>query len=212
MRNLQIILVAFVVAVGCTLMQPEPVPTHETITRAFLAQYEPYCGQTFAGRSTFTDLGEDSPLNDANLTMIVTNCSSDEVRIRFFVEDDTSRTWILGQLEQGLRLAHDHRHADGSEYEANFYGGLAMENHNNAFRHYPDNVTSSETRLFFPADARTLSDRATREINVWSKEFDLPAQTYYYRLYLSGELRYEAAFDLNNPIDLSDDSRDIDGD
>lgn len=185
---------------ACAWLQTEPVPTPESVTRAFLQQYEPFCEQTFQGRSTFTDLGDDSPLNDASLTMIITHCSADEVRIRFFVEEDTSRTWILGQLENGLRLAHDHRHADNTEYEANFYGGIAMENENRAFTHYPDGVTSSPTRLFFPADARTLSDRPTREINVWSKEFDLNNNVYFYRLYLYGELRYEAEFDLSTPV------------
>jgi hypothetical protein len=184
------------------LTRSEPVITDSAITRAFLSNYEPYCGQAFSGISSFTDLGEDSPLQDASLTMIITDCAPDEIRIRFFVEDDTSRTWVLGYLEDGLRLAHDHRYADGSEYEANFYGGKAMENTHNAFEHYPEGLTTSTTRLFFPADARTLVDRPTRDINVWSKAFDIQNQTYFYRLYLRGELRYEATFDLSEPIEL----------
>lgn len=191
---------SLLIITACGTGQYETEPTPDSITRPFLANYEPYCGETFTGKSVYTDLGEDSPLNDADLTMIITHCSEDEVRIRFFVEEDTSRTWILGYLEDGLRLAHDHRNADGSEYEANFYGGVAMNNTNGIFRYYPENSQPSESVLYFPADARTLADRAAREINVWSKAFDTANELYYYRLYLSGELRFEAEFDLTEPV------------
>jgi len=184
---------------SCTSVTPQPVPTDTRLTAVFMENYQPYCGQTFAGYSSYTDLGEDSPLQDARLTMRITDCSSDEVRIHFMVEQDSSRTWILSFQDDALRLAHDHRYPDGREYEANFYGGIAMDNTNQAFAHYPEGKRASTSQLFFPADPQTLSDRPTREINVWSKAFDHEAQTYYYRLYLRGELRYEAVFDLSTP-------------
>jgi N-acyl-D-amino-acid deacylase len=157
--------------------------------RAFLARYSAYCGQAFAGRSVLTDLGEDHPLEGASLTMIVEHCDEDEVRIPFHVNEDRSRTWLLTVLPDGLRLSHDHRYEDGTEHAANLYGGFA------------DNRGTS-TVQFFPADARTIADRPAREINVWSKEFDLVNQRYYYRLYLRGELRYEAEFDLSRPLPI----------
>lgn len=187
-------------AISCAPVPPQPVPTDTTVTTAFMENYQPYCGQTFTGYSSYTNLGEDSPLQDARLTMRITDCSSDEVRIRFLVEQDSSRTWILNFQNDALRLAHDHRYPDGREYDANFYGGLAMENTNQAFAHYPEGKRASASQLFFPADPQTLSERATREINVWSKAFDHEAQKYYYRLYLRGELRYEAEFDLSSPV------------
>jgi hypothetical protein len=161
---------------------------HRGITeaqRAFLDQYEPYCGQTFAGRSVMVDLGDDHPLDGARLRMILESCEADEIRIPFQVDDDRSRTWILTRDDRGLRLAHDHRYEDGTEHEANFYGGYADD-------------TGSATRQRFPADDRTIADRPAREINVWEKEFDLENAKYYYRLYLRGELRYEAEFDLGS--------------
>jgi len=195
-------LISVVLLASCSLVNPDPTPTPDEITRAFLSNYDPFCGNTYLGISQFTDLGENHPLDNADLTMIITHCSADEVRIRFFVEDDTSRTWILGYLENGLRLAHDHRNADDSEYEANFYGGIAMNNVPPAFEHYPSNAHPDPFTLYFPADARTLSDRPSREINVWSKSFDLDNMHYYYRLYLYGELRYEARFDLSVPVTM----------
>jgi hypothetical protein len=153
----------------------------------FLENYRAYCGHAYEGRSLLVDLGENHPLEGARLLMIPERCSDEEVRIRFFVDEDRSRTWILRETPQGLHLSHDHRHEDGSEYPQNFYGGYA-----------DDRGTSS--RQFFPADERTIRDRPAREINLWSKEFDLENQRYYYRLYLRGELRYEAEFDLTKPL------------
>lgn len=174
--------------------------TSPVITAAFLGNYIPYCGSAYAGRSIFVDLGEDSPLIGAELTMTLTECSEDEVRIPFFVDDDRSRTWILSLLDGTLRLEHDHRYEDGSEYEANFYGGFAMDNENAHFEFFPEYAVSTVTRLFFPSDERTIADRPARNINVWSKEFDLENQRYYYRLYLEGRLRYEAEFDLSKAV------------
>jgi hypothetical protein len=157
--------------------------------RAFLDQYDRYCGASFAGRSVLVDLGEDHPLEGARLRMIVASCTEGEVRIPFHVDDDRSRTWILTLTERGLHLAHDHRYEDGTEHDANFYGGFADER-------------GSPTQQFFPADDRTIADRPARNINVWSKEFDPVHQRYHYRLYLRDELRYEAEFDLSRPLPI----------
>lgn len=155
--------------------------------QSFLARFQPYCGHMFAGRSVMVDLGDDHPLEGADLRMMVEVCTDDEVRIPFRVDDDRSRTWILRMTDEGLHLSHDHRHEDGTEYEANLYGGYADR-------------SGTDRKQFFPADERTIRDRPGREINVWSKEFDLENERYYYRLYLRGELRYEAEFDLSQPV------------
>jgi hypothetical protein len=154
----------------------------------FLDNYRPYCGHAYPGRSVMVDLGENHPLEGATLLMIPEMHGPDEVRIRFFVDDDRSRTWILRHTPRGLHLSHDHRREDGSEYPQNFYGG------------YADPQRSTPLKQFFPADERTIQDRPAREINVWSKEFDPENERYYYRLYLRGELRYEAEFDLSKPL------------
>jgi hypothetical protein len=153
----------------------------------FLTNYEPYCGHAYRGESTLVELGDDHPLEDASLLMILNECSEDEVRIPFHVNNDRSRTWIVRETIRGLHLSHDHRHPDGTEYEANMYGG------------YADGEGSSTTQ-YFPADERTIRDRPAREINRWSKSFDHSAERYYYRLYLRDTLRYEARFDLSNPL------------
>jgi hypothetical protein len=166
---------------GCASVREKPDQ------RSFLSLYQPYCGQSFEGRSTLVNLTNNRPFEGALLRMTVALCEKDEVRIRFFVDEDASRTWILRQTAHGLHLSHDHRYPDGTEHPQNLYGGYADER-------------GTPTRQFFPADPRTIQDRPAREINVWSKEFDLENARYYYRLYLQGELRYEAEFDLSRPL------------
>jgi hypothetical protein len=170
---------------GAALAAPLAMACAPDDQRAFLDHYAAYCGATYEGRSVLVDLGDDHPLDGARLRMTLESCDADEVRIPFQVDDDRSRTWILTRDDRGLRLAHDHRYEDGTEHAANFYGGYADD-------------TGSATRQRFPADDRTIADRPAREINVWEKEFDLENQRYYYRLYLRGELRYEAEFDLGS--------------
>lgn len=155
----------------------------------FLNNYSDYCGYAYEGHSVMVDIYEGHPLEGAELLMILNECSDTEVRIPFHVNEDRSRTWILKLTEQGLHLSHDHRHEDGTQYDHNFYGGYA-EN------------SGSAVKQVFPADHTTIEDRPEREINVWSKEFDRENEKYYYRLYLDGELSYEAEFDLSNPFNI----------
>lgn len=156
--------------------------------KTFLNNYQDYCGQTFKGKTTEIDLGDDHELDGANLIMKFESCSEEEVRIPFIVNSDSSRTWILKMTQHGLHLSHDHRYPDGTQHDHNFYGGYAT-GEGTAFIQY------------FPADHRTIEDRPQREINMWAKEFDFDRESYFYRLYLRDELRFEAEFDLSEPMD-----------
>ncbi len=177
-----------VLLILCTLLFLACRPGEKTDER-FFENYFDYCGYAYQGRSVMVDLGEDHPLEGAELMMILDHCTDNEIRIPFYVNDDRSRTWILRRTEQGLHLSHDHRYEDGTPYDQNLYGG------------YTDGKGTAY-KQFFPADARTIEERPARVINVWSKEFDRENERYYYRLYLEGELRYEAEFDLSKPIPL----------
>jgi hypothetical protein len=179
-------------ATAADTVAADAAPTDAEPSRAgpFLAQYARYCGATYEGRSVMVDLGDDHPLDGARLRVTMASCTADEVRMPFQVDDDRSRTWILTRTGGRLHLAHDHRYEDGSEHPANFYGG------------YADPDRGSATRQYFPADDRTIADRPARAANEWSKEFDVQRERYYYRLYLDGELRYEAEFDLSRPVPL----------
>jgi hypothetical protein len=163
--------------------------SQENIQENFLGNYQDFCGYAYRGEATITDIGGGDLFEEAELTMILESCDDTEVRIPFHVDEDQSRTWILKMRTEGLHLSHDHRYEDGTEHENNLYGGYA-DNKGNVLLQY------------FPADERTIEDRAARSINTWAKEFDLAEQNYYYRLYLDGERRFEAVFDLTSQIDI----------
>lgn len=173
---------------GCDESQQPPTEEQLETQREFLSNLTAFCGYAYSGQTEHFDLGNEA-LEDPDMLMLVEKCEEDEVRIPFWVDDDRSRTWILDIQEYGLRLSHDHRYEDGTEHDANMYGGFADER-------------GSSTKQYFPADEATIQERPAREINVWSTELDLQDERYIYRLYLDGELRFKAAFDLSDPIDL----------
>lgn len=157
--------------------------------REFLSNLREYCGYSYEGRTTEFSLGtgeEEHPLEDPEMRMILKECSEDEVRIPFHVDHDQSRTWVLQMRDGQLHLSHDHRYPDGTEYKQNMYGG------------YSD-ARGSGLKHFFPADDFTIAERPQRDINVWSMEIDPDNELFYYRLYLEGQLRFEATFDLSDP-------------
>ncbi len=157
--------------------------------RQFLENLGEYCGYSYEGRTTEFSLGaadEPHPLEDPRMLMILEECSEDEIRIPFHVDEDQSRTWVLQIRNDQLHLSHDHRYPDGTEHDQNMYGG------------YSD-ARGSGLKHFFPADDFTIAERPQRDINVWSMEVDPDGDKFWYRLYLEGVLRFEATFDLSDP-------------
>ena len=162
---------------------------HTDSQKDFLNQYSQYCGYAYEGSTNFVDLSSGDLFENARLTMILSDCDEDEVRIPFHVDEDTSRTWIVKMTPQGLHLSHDHRYPDGTQYDNNFYGG------------YADSEGTASIQ-YFPADHRTIEERPARAANRWAKEIDAENDRYYYRLYLNDELRLEAEFDLSERINI----------
>ncbi|TVQ50831.1 MAG: hypothetical protein EA362_01455 [Saprospirales bacterium] len=155
----------------------------------FLENYQQFCGYAYEGKATINKLASGALFENMRLVMILESCTENEVRIPFHVGEDHSRTWIVQKKNGALHLSHDHRYEDGTEHEANFYGGYADER-------------GTIYTQYFPADEKTIENRAIRIINTWSKEFDMVERKYYYRLYQEGELRFEVVFDLKNPLEL----------
>ena len=156
-------LLPFLTLVACASPAP-PEPAD-----AFMARLQALCGRAFAGRIVTEDPA-DASFAGQRLVMHVRQCSANEVRIPFHVGDDRSRTWIVTRTATGLRLKHDHRHADGSRDEVTFYGGDTAER-------------GTDTRQRFPADAESVAlfratGRAVSVSNVWSIETTADGFTY----------------------------------
>lgn len=161
----------------------------------FLAAIAAHCGQAFAGRivvdmppSTAPD-----PFEGEALVMHVRGCDDPqrELRIPFHVGDDRSRTWVLTRTAEGLRLKHDHRHADGGADALTMYGGDTI-------------AAGSAQRQAFPVDAESIAlfereGSLASVTNTWAMEID-PDARFVYELNRPGGRLFRVEFDLTAPI------------
>lgn len=172
---------------GC-VTTPGPASDHD----AFFAGIRSLCGQAFAGR-VVADIpvpaGSD-PFGGKPLVMHVRECDERQIRIPFHVGDDRSRTWVLTRAADGLRLKHDHRHADGSEDAVTMYGGDTVGKGTAQRQTFP---VDAESRAMFTREGRSVSNT-----NVWALEVD-PGRVFVYEL--SRPLRlFRVEFDLTRSV------------
>ena len=174
---------------------------------AFWAALSSHCGKAYAGRMVTADAA-DADLAGSAMVMAVTGCTDSRIAVPFHVQNadgtwDRSRTWLITRTAAGLRLKHDHRHADGSSDAVTLYGG--------------DTASRGSARAqSFPVDAESIA-MFTREglaasvTNVWSVEVDpvgTPGATYAYQLRRTvaggapAERHFRVEFDLTQPIPL----------
>lgn len=159
-----------------------PVPEQEQ----FWASLARHCGQAFEGRVV-----EDSSANPdfarTPLVMHVRSCEEGRILVPFHIADDRSRTWIFTVTDSGLRLKHDHRHADGTEDEITQYGGDTRG---------PGTPSVQE----FFADAHTAMLIPAASANVWTVEIK-PGVLFAYALRREGtDRRFRVEFDLTKPV------------
>ncbi len=158
----------------------------ESPRAAFIESLRTLCGQAFEGSVT-ESVPPDPAFEAARLVMHVRSCEGSEIRIPFHVGDDRSRTWVIGIEEDGLHLAHDHRHDDGTHDAVTLYGGGTQGE-------------GSADRQEFPADAYTAGLVPAASTNVWTLAF-VPGGSFVYALRREGtERSFRAEFDLANPI------------
>lgn len=156
-------LLAATALAGCTAT---PAPSDPQ--GAFFAALAARCGQAFAGKIE-TSEAADAEMQGKAMVMHIRRCTPDRIEIPFHIAElgpdggwDRSRTWIVTRTGNGLRLKHDHRHADGKPDEVTLYGG--------------DTATpGTATRQEFPVDAESIAmfnatGRAVSTTNVWAIE------------------------------------------
>lgn len=188
-------LLAGLAAVGCRPAQPPAAPAAPVAAASdaaapaqdrFWAGLQSLCGRAFAGRLT-EGSAADSTFRRAALTMHVRACTPTEVRIPFHADADRSRTWVITRTPGGLRLKHDHRHADGSEDAVTQYGGDTRD-------------AGSAGRQEFHADAHTAALIPAARANVWTVEV-VPGARFAYALRREGtDRRFRVEFDLATPV------------
>jgi len=190
--SLPMLVLASALFVGCTTSPPT---ARLAPADAFMANLRTLCGKAYAGRVRI----DTPPAPGVNafagkaLVMHVRDCEPDTIRIPFHVGTDRSRTWVVTRTATGLRLKHDHRHADGSADAVTQYGG--------------DTTTAgSATRQAFPVDAESIAmfgrERLAASINnTWALEIE-PGTRFVYELSRPGGRLFQVEFDLRSAVPL----------
>lgn len=153
------------------------------------------CGKAYAGRLA-SDQAVDADMRGKAMVMHIRHCTPDRIEIPFHIGGlgpdggwDRSRTWIISRTAAGLRLKHDHRHADGTSDDVTLYGGDTAG-------------AGSATRQSFPVDTESIAmfkatGRDVSITNIWSVETTSDGFTYG----LDREGRhFRVAFDYAQPV------------
>ncbi len=164
-------------------------PAAPSPQQAFMANLRALCGQAFEGRVVTTEAADEA-MRAERLVMHVRACDADGVRVPFHVGENRSRTWVITETPQGLRLKHDHRHEDGTSDTLTMYGGDTAN-------------AGAATRQEFPVDAESralfLANNIPQSVtNVWVLELT-PGESFTYELARPGRL-LRATFDLTRPV------------
>ncbi len=174
---------------GCAGDAPAPDASEASASDpqlVFWAHLQALCGQAFEGR-VVESVPPDDSFEGRRIVMHVRSCEPGEIRIPFQVGDDRSRTWVVTTTAAGLHLAHDHRHADGTEDPVSRYGGDT-----------PGRGTAR--RQDFPADDYTGGLVPAAATNVWTLEIE-PDTSFAYALRREGsDRRFRVEFDLTRPV------------
>ncbi len=153
------------------------------------------CGKAFAGRivANVPAPATPDPFAGKPLVMHVRGCGAEELRVPFHVGDDHSRTWVITRMPDGLRLKHDHRHADGSADKTTMYGGDTAS-------------PGSAQRQEFPVDADSIALFQREGLqasvsNTWAMEIH-PGKRFVYELSRPNGRLFQVEFDLTQPAAL----------
>jgi len=175
----------------------DPVAASVAPADAFLAALAAHCGQAYAGRIVANRPASSTPdpFEGKALVMHVRGCEAPAsgLRVPFHVGDDHSRTWVLTRTADGLRLKHDHRHADGSPDPVTLYGGDTASD-------------GSARRQEFPVDAESVAmfereGLGASVANTWAMEIE-PGKRFLYELARPDGRLFQVEFDLATPVPL----------
>jgi hypothetical protein len=196
---------------GCseaTAPEAEPTAAAESAPQdAFFAALASHCGKAYAGELVSSDAA-DADFVGAPMVMHIAECSEDRIAVPFHVqldgEWDRSRTWLITRTADGLRLKHDHRHADGEPDSVTMYGGDTAPGEAGTARAQDFPVDAESIALF---EREGLGASVT---NVWTVEVD-PAGVdggrfaYQLRRTVEGgapeERFFRVEFDLGSEVD-----------
>lgn len=161
----------------------------------FFANFLPYCGKAYAGKIVANTPASRTPdpFEGKALVMHVRGCEDRhrQISIPFHVGDDRSRTWVITRTPTGLRLKHDHRHADGSPDATTMYGGEITSSGSTKRQEFP---VDAESTALFKREGLTASLS-----NTWAMEL-IPSKKFVYELSRPDGRLFRIEFDLTKTV------------
>lgn len=187
---------------GC-VAAPAPVATAPLAPAdAFLASLATHCGKAYAGRIVANRPAATTPdpFEGKTLVMHVRGCSDPTRRLEvpFHVGDDHSRTWLLTRASGGMRLKHDHRHADGSPEAMTMYGGDTSRSGTALRQEFP---VDAESIALFGREGRSVSTENTWSMEIHPRMFAYELARPTSALNPEGRM-FRVEFDLTRPVAL----------
>jgi hypothetical protein len=178
---------SLIISCGGPVQQKTGELAEKTDQDVFFDRFRELEGKKFAGKQVYIREDMDS-WADFYLEMHVREFHENVIYLPFRVGENTSRTWtIYREPDNRLRLRHDHRHEDGTPEDLTLYGGYTVQG-------------SDAFTQIFPADDYTCNMLPRICDNEWSMKFSEDLSTFTYILKKSGELVFQADFDLTTSM------------
>ncbi|MDO5654680.1 MAG: hypothetical protein Q4G27_00905 [Flavobacteriaceae bacterium] len=161
-------------------------PQRDSTQYVFWKNLKEICGNSYEGKITAG--GEnDTMFAGKRLVMHVRSCKESQIKIPFFVGQDSSRTWVLNLRNDNLQLKHDHRYSTGRPEELTMYGGHTLN-------------FGASTRQIFPADQQTADMLPPAIGNVWWIDL-VPNKYFSYNLRrVNTDRVFTVTFDLTQTV------------
>ncbi|WP_444996528.1 hypothetical protein [Aliikangiella sp. IMCC44359] len=164
-----------------SLLISQPVLADNTQS-IFFEHLTQLCGQSYNGKTVFPDTTQ-SQFFGKKLTIHISHCEKNTLKIPLQVGNDKSRTWVIAKTSKGLLLKHDHRHPDGTPDKITMYGGYS-------------NNQGTELAQSFIADKETYQMMPEAKTNVWTLSFNQTKTELTYYLERHSKARFKAIFNL----------------
>lgn len=154
---------------------------------AFMAKFEPYCGNAYAAEV----VADNQPNAEwqQDLVVHIRDCEANVIRMPLHVGDDRSRTWVLTRTTDGIDFQHIHLHEDGTADAVSPYGGQTVAIGSPDMQAFPVDEASKALFIENGLDVSTS--------NTWIISFE--GETMYYELTRPGR-EFVVAVDLSQPI------------
>lgn len=171
---------------------PAPLPAAQA---QFFETIAKRCGQAFEGQ-LISPAAADSDMAGKAMVMHIRRCTPDRIEIPFHVAGlgpngdwDRSRTWVITRTHAGLRLKHDHRHADGQPDAVSLYGGDTVD-------------AGSAVKQSFPVDTESIAMFQTHDLgasvtNIWHLEM---TGTHFTYGLTRANRDFRVQFDFSKPV------------